>query len=296
MTKAYFEGSTGGSYVSTDDHTLYAEILQKLIMGMADEMLDFGEALTTISTPGLDYRLTVAEQTAIAPQEISEGGQADFRKTSWFDVYGSLKKFQTPIMITDESKARLQGDIQLSYTVQTAAQGLADAKDNNIKNALQGAASNSFSAVSTWDDQVAADTAQDIASAIGIILSNTTLPTSGISDIKLFYPTKLFGFLSKPMQVGEIQQSIRKWVKDEFAISFIPTRKLTTSALCVVKSDMSALHYVHDGSFIDYVEYKREEGVGDKYLFTQLYDTAIIPTVNGGTTNNYITEITGVTI
>lgn len=289
--KAYFED---GATISTDEDTLYAELLQKIILGMADEMLDFKEALTTVSTPRLDYRLTVAEQTALAPQEISEGGAADFQKTSWFDVTGSLRKYQTPIMITDESKARMQGDIQLQYTVRTAAQGLAEAKDSNIRTALATAAGNSFAAVSTWDDQVAADTAQDIAVAIQNILEDTNLPTSGIADIKLFYPVGLFGFLSKPMQVGEIQQSIRKWVKDEFAISFIPTRQLTTTAMCVVKSDMSALHYIHDGSSIPYVENAREIGVGEKYLFTELFDTAIIPTVSGGTTNKYICTITGV--
>lgn len=289
--KAYFED---GATVSTDEDTLYADLLRRIVLGMADEMLDFNEALSTVSIPGLDYRLTVAEQTALSPQQISEGGQADFQKTSWFDVTGSLKKYQTPILITDESKARMQGDIQLQYTIQTAAQGLANAKDTNIQTALSNAAGNSFAAVSTWDDQVAADTAQDIATGIGYILDNTTLPTSAIADIKLFYPTALFGFLSKPMQVGEIQQSIRRWVKDEFSISFIPTRKLDTYALCVVKSDMSALHYVHDGSSIPYVEQERELGVGEKYLFTELFDTAIIPTTEGGSTNNYICKITGV--
>jgi hypothetical protein len=127
--KAYFED---GATVSTDEDTLYADLLRRIVLGMADEMLDFNEALSTISIPGLDYRLTVAEQTALSPQQISEGGQADFQKTSWFDVTGSLKKYQTPILITDESKARMQGDIQLQYTIQTAAQGLANAKDTNI--------------------------------------------------------------------------------------------------------------------------------------------------------------------
>ena len=88
MTKAYFEN---GSTISTDDDALYAELLRKIILGMADEMLEFDQALTTVTTPGLDYRLTVAEQTALAPQEIQEGGRADFRKVSWFDVTGSLR-------------------------------------------------------------------------------------------------------------------------------------------------------------------------------------------------------------
>lgn len=289
--KAFFEN---GNTVSTDDDTLYADILRTIVLGMADEMLDFNEALTTVSTPGLDYRLTVAEQDSIDPQEISEGGAADFRKTSWFDVTGSLKKYQTPIMITDESKARMQGDIQLSYTVEVAAQGLAEAKNSNIASALSTGAGGSFAAVSTWDDQVAADTAQDIATAIGTILTNTNIPTSAIPNIKIFYPVGLYGFLSKPMQIGEMQDSIRKWVRDEFAISFIPTRYLTTTALCVVKSDKSALHYVHDGSSIPYVETERELGVGQKYMFTELFNTAIIPTVESGTTNNYICKITGV--
>jgi hypothetical protein len=59
---------------------------------------------------------------------------------------------------------------------------------------------------------------------------------------------------------------------------------------------MSALHYVHDGSSIPYVEQERELGVGEKYLFTELFDTAIIPTTEGGTTNNYICKITGVDV
>ena len=101
--------------------------------------------------------------------------------------------------------------------------------------------------------------------------------------------------LYKPVQIGEIQKEIRTWARDAFNIAFYPTRYLSTQAMCVVKSDRNAIHISHDGSqLIGYEEY-REEGVGDGYIFTQAFDTTLLPYEEDATTNYYNCLINTVT-
>ena len=52
--------------------------------------------------------------------------------------------------------------------------------------------------------------------------------------------------------------------------------------------------FQHDGSAIREFEEYREPGVGDGYLFTQYFDTVVMPYQSGATTSKYICKITGV--
>lgn len=287
----YFSATT-----STTDDILKAEVIRDVIWGLADDMLEFKEAVVLKEMTPLEYHFTLKEGTKIDPQQIAEGSRADFRKISWFDVRGSLEKWQTPILMTDEAKARQLNNLQLSMSITDAAEGLAFQKDADIAAALTAAAGNTNAATDGWNVAATADPAQDIAVAIGDIISSTTLPASAIAQIKLFYPAALLGHVAKPIQVGEIQESIRNWTNRENLVSLYPTRQLTTDALCVVQSERNAIHMAHDGSTIPGYEEWREPGVGTGYLITQYFDTIVLPSVKGGSTNNYICEITDVVV
>lgn len=279
---------------TSDTAMLDADIIKQIVFGLAESMLVGKEAVNIKPISGLEYKFTIPDQTSLTAEKIAEGGRGENKNVTWFDVKGSLDKYQVPLFMTDEAIARQMDNIQLSYSMQAAAQGLAEQKDSNIFTALAAGAGQTEAAVAYWDDQVSADPAQDIADAIGKILGNTTIPTSSISDIKLFYPIELFGHLAKPVQVGQIQEAVRDWASHETNISMFATRQMTNDALVVFKADRCAVHLQHDGSAVREFEEYREPGVGNGYLFTQYFDTVVMPTISGGTTSNYICKITGV--
>lgn len=271
-----------------------AAIYKEVVFNMADELLEWREAVNSRAIPGLDYRFTKQDTTALTPQEKKEGGRSDYQNVDFFDVADSLETYQTALMFYDEVKARQIGNVQIATSIEAAALGIAQKKDYNIKTALYAAAGQTVAATATWDDKVAADPAQDLADAISDIVTNTNIPMTMIPEIKIFYPAGLYGFLSKPVQVGEIQTSVQNFAKQEWKMSFFPTRQLTSNALAVLKTDQSAVFVEHDGSQLAQVEEWREPGVGDGYLFTQAFNTCVFPTEDGGSTNNYICSITGV--
>lgn len=278
---------------SSDKDILQPDELRDIVFGLAETMMVGSEIVNTKRIAGIDYGFTISEQTEFDAQEISEGARAEEATITWFDVTGKLKKFQVPLFFNDEVSARQTDNIQIDYSIQCAAEGLAIAKDTNIINTMTAGAGKHVAASAKWN-AAAADPATDIANAIGEILSNTRLPTSAIADIKLLYPMKLFGHMSKPIEIGEIQDSIDRWAKREYQLALFPTRSLTNKALAVVKSDRGAIHIEHDLSAIPGFEAYREPGVGDGLLFTQYFDTRIMPTAKGYTTTNFISDITNV--
>lgn len=276
---------------SSDKDIIQPDILRDIVFGMAETMMVGSEIVNTKRISGIDYGFTISEQTEFDAQEVSEGGRAEENTVTWFDVTGKLRKFQIPLFFDDEVYARQTDNIQVDYSIQCAAEGLAIAKDTNIMNTMLAGAGKSVDATAKWNNVTSGDPATDLANAIGTILSNTRLPTSAVADIKLLYPMSLFGHMSKPIEIGEIQDSIDRWAKREYQLALFPTRSLTTNALAVVKSDRGAIHIEHDLSAIPGFEAYREPGVGNGYLFTQYFDTCIMPTVKGATTTNYICKI-----
>ena len=271
-----------------------AAVYKEVVFNMADTLLEWGQVVNKRTTPGLDYRFTRQDTTTLTPQKKKEGARADYKDVEFYDVAGSLEEYQTALMFYDEVKARQIGNIQVTTSVEAAAIGIAQQKDSNIATAIAAGAGQTVAAQSTWDDPVASDPAQDLAEAISDIISNTNIPTTMIPEIKVMYPANLFGFLSKPVQIGEIQTSVKNFAQDEWKMNFFPTRQLTTEAYVVLKTDQSAVFIEHDGSRLKPVEDYREPGVGDGYLFTQAFATCLFPATNGGSTNNYICKITGV--
>lgn len=275
---------------SSDKDIIQPDVLRDIVFGMAETMMVGSEIVNTKRISGIDYGFTISEQTEFDAQEVSEGGRAEENTITWFDVTGKLRKFQIPLFFDDEVYARQTDNIQVDYSIQCAAEGLAIAKDTNIMDTMLAGAGQHVTAAAKWN-ATAADPATDLANAIGNILTNTRLPTSAVADIKLLYPMNLFGHMSKPIEIGEIQDSIDRWAKREYKLALFPTRTMTTKALAVVKSDRGAIHIEHDLSAIPGFEAYREYGVGDGFLFTQYFDTCIMPTKKGDTTTNYICDI-----
>lgn len=280
--------------VTTSDSDIALEnIIKEIVYQKADEMMSGKNAIPVRGTPGLDYKFVIPQNWYLEAEEVAEGARADIKNMPVFEVSGSLKKYQIPVFVNDEVKARQIANAQMQISLDAASAGLAWKKDTEIFSALSTGAGNTVAATAYWD-AAGADPATDIANAIGAILNNTTITDNEINNIGIFYPALLFGHTAKPLQIGDVQESLRSWVKKEFSIGLYPTRQLTTTTLAVVNTPRMGVHYAHDGSAIPGAEQYREAGVGDGYIVTQYFKTVIMPSASGGSTSKYITKITGV--
>jgi hypothetical protein len=280
--------------VTTSDADISLEnIIKQIVYQKADEMLLSSKAIPQQGLAGLDYKFVIPESWYLEAEEIAEGSRAGIKNMPTFEISGSLKKYQIPVFLTDETKARQIQNSQMQISLDGAAAGLAWKKDTETFTALSTGAGQTTAATATWAS-AGADPATDIANAIGKILTNTTITDSEINQISFFYPAALFGHMGKPLQIGDVQESLRSWVKKEYSIGLYPTRQLTTTSLATVNTMRMGTHFTHDGSKIPGAEQYRMEGVVDGFLITQYFKTVVIPTTTGGTTSNYISKLTGV--
>lgn len=280
--------------LTTSDADISLEnIIKTIVYQKADEMLLAKNAIPQQSIAGLDYKFVIPESWYLEAEEVAEGARAGVKNMPTFEISGSMKKYQIPVFLTDETKARQIQNSQMQISLDGAAAGLAYKKDVECFTALGAGAGNTVAATGLWDG-AGADPATDIANAVGAILTNTTITDSEINQIAFFYPAGLFGHMAKPLQIGDVQESLRSWVKKEYAIGLYPTRQLTTTALACVNTMRMGTMFTHDGSKIPGAEQYRLEGVGDGFIVTQYFKTVVVPYASGQTTSKYITKITGV--
>lgn len=277
----------------SDKDILKKDIIRDLVYLKAEELLVSKNAMVQMPVDALDVKFDIPTATKFTPQEVSEGAVADYSRLQFFQVYANLKKYQVRVLITDESKARQIANNQVQMSIDAAARGLAYQIDYNSFAALSAGAGNTVAAGAVWTSGTA-DPATDIANAMGAVIDSTTLTDADFSNMYIFYPAKVFGHLAKPIQVGEIQQTLKNWAQKEYNINLFPTRMLTTSALCVVKSMETAIHMTYSGSAIPTAEEERYVGVGDMFLITQYFTDKVIPYASGQTTSKRICSITGV--
>jgi len=280
--------------VTTSDADISIEnIIKQIVYQKADEMLLASKAVPQQGLGGLDYKFVIPESWYLEAEEVAEGARAGIKNMPTFEISGSMKKYQIPVFLTDETKARQIQNSQMQISLDGAAAGLAWKKDTEAFTALSAGAGQTTAATATWAS-AGADPATDIANAIGKILANTTITDSEINQISFFYPAALFGHMGKPLQIGDVQESLRSWVKKEYSIGLFPTRQLTTTALATVNTQRMGTLFTHDGSKIPGAEQYRMEGVGDGYIVTQYFKTVVIPTSASVATSNYISKLTGV--
>lgn len=280
---------------SDSQNTALAAIIKQIVYLKADAMLVFKDAIEMQGLPNLDYNVVLPETWYLEADEAAEGARVDVKNLRFHEVKGSMKKYQVPIFLTDEITVRQIENSQMQLSLDGAAQGLSLKKDQEIRNALYAGAGQTQAATDTWGAP-GADPATDIANAIGKILSNTTLSDNEINQIGVYYPAKVFGHTAKPLQIGDVQESLRSWVKREYNIGLYPTRQLDSlnTALAVVKTPRMGIHFAHDGSKIPGAEQFRETGIGNGWLITQYFKTVVFPFAENETTSNYICKLTGV--
>ena len=290
MKQYYDDGYSG---VITSDDEVKKELLREIIYLKAEELMVWKNAVVMQGMDGLELKLMLPKTRRIDPQKIAEGARARYRKVDWFTISEVMEKESVELMITDEANARGLDNVQMRYSMIAAARGLAWSKDTDIKNTIVNGKGGTTPASGLWTDP-STDIASDVADCIGAIIDNSELNEYTLGQLQIFYPAGLFAHLNKPVQIGEIKDTIRDYLGRQYDMVFNPTKQLTQNAYVVVPGEETASHIYYTGNDIKPVESEREMGVGERYLITQLFKTFIMPEEENGTTNSRIREITGV--
>ena len=289
--KQYFDDGYNGVITSDDDAK--KELLREIVYLKAEELMVWKNAVVMQGMDGLELKLMLPKTKRIDPQKIAEGARARYRKVDWFTINEVMEKESVELMITDEAEARGLDSVQMRYSMIAAARGLAWSKDCEIKEVITNAAGGTKQASGLWTDPTT-DIASDVADCIGDIIDNSEINEHTLGQLQIFYPAGLFAHLNKPVQIGEIKDTIRDYLGRQYEMSFNPTKQLDTSVNILVPGEETASHIFYTGQDIKLVESEREMGVGERYLITQLFKTFVMPEVEGGTTNNKIREISAV--
>lgn len=284
-----FSGET-----TTDTDMIDEPVEKQVLFQRAEDLLVGKNAVELVNTDNLNYLYSIPENTKTTPQEIQEMALADYDNLEFFEISGRLRKWQRRFVMSNEAAEDQLEDIQLRLQIENMAKGMAFSKDQKIFSALQAGAGQSQAASVTWQD-AAAKPATDIANALGKIFTNTYITDADISNINIFYPAKLFGHMARPIEIGQLQETLRDWVSREYAINLYPTRMLTTDALAVVKGTQTAIHMQYTGNKIPTYEIAPLPGKGTEYIVTSYDKTLVMPQSESIGTSNYICKLTGVT-
>lgn len=287
MTMKYFEATT------SDKDILRQEVMRTLIYRKAETMIVGSNACMMMDVGSLDLKFDLPKTTMITPQQIEEMSEADLQRIGFYQINTSLDKYQTRILISDETKARQLGNEQTTMSLDQAAKGIAYQKDADIFSTLTAASGNSVACDTVWTDPTA-DIMTDVADMIAKMLDSTTITEADINNLGIYYPAKLFGYMSRPIQIGEVQMTLKNWAQREFNIKFFATRQLVDRALAVIKGSDTAYHFTYNGKSVPLTEFKRLEGVGDTYIFTQYFKSKAIPHAQNETTCKKIGTFTGI--
>ncbi|MCK9326304.1 MAG: hypothetical protein M0P69_12500 [Bacteroidales bacterium] len=289
--KQYFDDGYNG--VITSDDEAKKELLREIVYLKAEELMVWKDAVVMQGMDGLELKLMLPKTKRIDPQKIAEGARARYRKVDWFTINEVMEKESVELMITDEANARGLDSVQMRYSLVAAARGLAWSKDSDIKTTIVAGKGGTAAASGLWTDPTT-DIASDVADCIGLIIDNSELNEHTLGQMQIYYPAGLFAHLNKPVQIGEIKDTIKDYLGKQYDMAFRATKQITTSAYIVVPGEETASHIFYTGKDIKLAESEREMGVGERYLITQLFKTFVMPEVENGITNSKIREITAV--
>jgi hypothetical protein len=286
--RKYFEATT------SDKDILKKEILRQLIEVRAEELM-VGKQLIPIDTmDALELKMTMPKLTRFDPTEVAEGALSPYNIFEWFDTTQVMKKEMTRIKVTDEAKARMQANIQISKSIEFAARGLAWSRDTDIFTTLASGYVHSGAADAAWtsDD---AEPAGDIAAGIDTMLTGMYVNDSDLVNMNLVVPVGCWGYLNRPVTIGTMDKVMwNDYLTQKYRLNILYTRQIAQDAYLVINSPETATQIVYDGSDIPRAETGRIIGVGDEFVFTHYFKTFVMPETEGGTTNHRIYKITGV--
>lgn len=291
MNSKYF--STGYS----DRPMEKKDIIRELVYTQADLLLPAKAAVVIKPVPVIDFKYDIPKITTINSSKISEGTRSDRKHMEFWQKPISLDKYQTTVMITDESKARQMAGYQTSMTVNAVATGMAQDINSEIFASLVAATGQVATAAAKWTLS-SASPATDVATILGNIFDNTNIMETDLANIQIYVPAKVWSFLKMPKDTGLMYMTIKGWMEQQQQVTIQPTRYFgagsLTGALVVLPGEQTAHHLTYNGTDIPTAEQRREEGVGDEYIVTRYYKTVVIPDAVNGSTTSRLGWISGI--
>lgn len=282
--------------------TAIKKMLVKKVIYTQSDLLSVGlKVVPTVNLDALDIRFTYPSEVSGA-YPVADDAVTPREKVTWstFDI--NLKKAQTHYFITDSAKLRSVQGVQNTINARRAAEALAKLKDGDIIYVLKNGVNsgNQVTAGAYWT-AATGDPEKDIIDAWNLILANSNASETDLSNVAVICRAGAYGALTKLSLIGNVQQTIKTYLKNSFGIDILPSRdstNLSTSALVILKGDMTAQHGVlsdraASAAGVPLVEHERVIGSGDDYLVTQWFKTAIIEDGSATGKNDRIAEVTG---
>lgn len=217
--------------------------------------MDFLPAVNVKNFAGLDTRFRFPKEDILPAYKIEEGQTTEFQKSGWYEGSMSLDMYRTQVAISDQARERGDEELQWMTAKDNAAQGIAQARDAEILQALYDHAGVSESAGAHWDAE-SNNVIGDIADAMEQVFTATltNISASEIANLKIFYPAKLFMHVqNKPELWANSGTSAgnqgylipnsnqTEWLQGK-GIQFVPTHRLNGQTVALGVMSLSLIH------------------------------------------------------
>ena len=270
--------------LKSDDIGLFRKIIQEYVDRRLDQILIGQELIPVQKVNALDVIITYPDAEELVAQKVGEFASADYKHITWNDLKGSLDKYMAEVMVSDETIHRQLEQIMVNRNLELAVQSIQVAEDKEIFSELKNSVANTVAATAAWNLDTA-DIGKDIATALEWIYDNARVGNK--DPITIAMPAPVMPHLMRHTISGTDTPLI-EYINssfDVFNIRFLKTYELTNSALVVVNSPATAIHYRFNAPE---VEEERVPARGYKFYVTHYFKTFVIPN------HNRIVEITGV--
>jgi hypothetical protein len=293
-----------GGYTSDNFDALRKQMLAEIVYQKTLDMIEFQDAVVMQATDQLDHHIKLPRDHTLPTFQITEGASSEYQKMRWYTNSFTLDKFRSKLLIDDESKVRLDENVQWNYSLQGVARGMAQARDNEILYRLYNAVGTETTASAKWNTD-SADILGDIADLIEATFDtdDSNVTEDELRNVVVYYPLKLFGRIRLPEMLRNggstsgvtqgrlmVDSTAIGWAQREIGFNFRGSRKLNglNEALVVIPGPQTAVHYSYTGGKIPTVETTRDADEGaDAYMVTQYYHTFPFPQNYDHQTVNY---------
>lgn len=289
----------------TTDSTIRKELIRKMIYHQANLISVGTKVVPTVELDVLAAKFNYpSDLTATYP--VGDTAVSKRATISWSEFKVDLQKGQVHYFIDDSAKLRNVSGTQNSIMSRKAAEALAKTKDDEILGVIYGGAGSSVASSGLWSS-ASTDIESDIITAWNKILieSNVTEEELMSNGVHLIVPVAAFGNINKLHLIGNVQQTLKNYLKTSYNVTILPTRSTalgsssSTDALMMVPGGLTAQHAVLSNSAasaagVPLIESERVLGSGNDYLITQWFRSVVIEDGSATGQTDRIVKITSV--
>jgi hypothetical protein len=265
-----------GSIVWTDE--VIGDVVRDWVYKLSNLMATGTKLIKVKGLTGLDAHWEFpSELTADYPVAI--GTVVHPQKIEWLKYGLTLEQAQVHVLMLDDAKLRGDSQYQNQITTKRAAEALTKTKDHEILGKIAaGAGATTVTAANKWD-VAAGDPEGNIVDAWGNILAESNVTDSDLKKTALLIPAKALPQLMKLQLIGNVQQSMRAYLKETYGIELFATRdsQIVTDAYLLVMGPDTGVHGELHTNKIPLQEKERLYGQGDRWLVRQFFKTKITP-------------------